>query len=49
MTVRELLFHLLSLHSSFRPQPSTAFLVPSASLQQLHSTLNIYASYLLSL
>jgi hypothetical protein len=32
MTVRELLFHRASLHSSFSPQPSTAFRVPSASL-----------------
>ena len=33
MTVRESLFHLFSLQSSLRPQPSTAFRVPSASLQ----------------
>lgn len=32
MTVRESLFHRLSLQSSFSPQPSTAFRVPSASL-----------------
>lgn len=32
MTVRESLFHRASLQSSFSPQPSTAFRVPSASL-----------------
>lgn len=32
MTVSESLFHLDSLQSSFRPQPSTALRVPSANL-----------------
>ena len=52
MTVRESLFHLGSLHSRVKPQPSTAFRVPSASLRKHQSPplllINCYGRHALS-